>query len=162
LEEIGKFIKKTTKIILLTFLSANSSMLSQSWLLNKKSEQKFQIKKKDEIVSGTLKWDLETNTWIFEYPNEIWELKGKTLKKYKKNKVKEYPASGFLSIFKTPISKWDTSLKGIKERCNEDGCAMFAFYKNNPILIEYQAEPFKLKKIESEDSNRNYYRIEFI
>ena len=159
MEEIGKYIKG---LFLLTFLNANATMLSKSWLQNKKSEQKFEIKKKQEVIKGTLKWDLETNTWIFEYPDETWQLKGKTLKKYKNKKVKEYPASGFLSIFKIPISKWDSSLKGIKERCDENSCAMFALYKNNPILIEYEPEPFKLKKIESEDSNRNYYKIEFI
>ncbi len=137
-------------------------LLVKYWREQKnKGFQPFVIESEHEQTTGIFSWDLDENTWKFEYPNSTWEIKDKKLTKKENDQVKTYPCVGFSSFLQHKIETWPDILKKKCEVCNENTCFLLVTYEKRPMIWKYRINPFAILSIAIEDSSGRYYEIDF-
>lgn len=134
----------------------------QYWQKEKrKGGQAFIIETEHEAASGLLSWDLNNNTWKFDYEHISWEIKDNRLFKYEKGEVSSYPCVGFSEFLQHSVEKWNEILEIKHEVCNQNTCYLFVNYQKRPMIWKYHINPFSLSSVAIEDSSGRYYQIDF-
>lgn len=131
--------------------------LIKEWKKNKQGSQNFIIEENNEETRGIFSWNLEDNSWKFEYEKAIVEIKNEKLTRSTRNTKKEYPCVGIWSILKYNINQWESILINNYEMCDENNhCILITKHDNKSIVWEYHIDPFYLISIAFSSDEKSY------
>lgn len=134
------------------------TILLNAWKTAPHKKQKFTLTnhKKEVLDEGTVEWDLNNNTWIFNFKKHSIKIEENKLTKITKNRTSLYPLSGFAKILAKPIEEWGDTIPFDNEIQMGDKC--YTEFKTNKsyVIIYFEIKPFKIISLTFGENKENY------